>query len=422
MISVEEALKLVLTDLQSVPRERVPLGRALGRVLGEQAVAPHALPPFANSAMDGFAARAADLQTATATSPVRLRVIGDLPAGSSERLIVKGGEAARITTGAPLPQGADCVVPVENTTEPRDMAAAPLPEHVLVVETVGPGDFVRRPGQDVESGALALESGTRLRPPEICLLAALGLDPVSVHRRPKVGVLSTGSELHAAGEGLGFGKIHDANGPSLCAAVEAAGAQPVSLGIAPDDSQAVIKALDRGAAEGLDVLVTSAGVSVGSRDYVRLAVERHGHIGFWRVNMRPGKPVVWGSYRGVPFFGLAGNPVSALVGFELFVRPALLALSGSRTVRKGRLTVQLGEAIESDGRESYLRAIVRQQEEGLRAWLTGDQGSGIISSLTAANALVILPSGMQRLEAGQRVEAIGLEGFWDRLGLTEVQA
>ena len=421
MISVEEALKLVLTDLQSVPHERVPLGRALGRVLGEPAVAPHALPPFANSAMDGFAARAVDLQTAAATSPVRLRVIGDLPAGSSEKLTVKGGEAARITTGAPLPQGADCVVPVENTTEARDMAAAPLPEHVFVVETVGPGDFVRRPGQDVESGALALESGTRLGPPEIGLLAALGINPVSVHRRPKVGVLSTGSELLAAGEGLGFGKIHDANGPSLCAAVEAAGAQPVSLGIAPDDSQAVIEALDRGAAEGLDVLVTSAGVSVGSRDYVRLAVERHGHIGFWRVNMRPGKPVVWGSYRGVPFFGLAGNPVSALVGFELFVRPALLALSGARMVRKGRLIVQLGEAIESDGRESYLRAIVRQQEEGLWAWLTGDQGSGIISSLTAANALVILPSGTQRLGAGQRVEAIGLEGFWDRLGPGEVQ-
>ncbi|MCJ7513535.1 MAG: molybdopterin molybdotransferase MoeA [Anaerolineales bacterium] len=413
MITVDQATERILAAIHPLPPERVPLGSALGRVLAEDVVAPFDLPPFANSAMDGYAVIAEDTLRAAAGHPARLAIVGDISAGASQLPSLLPGQAARITTGAPLPSGADAVVPVEHTSEPRDMAGSPLAASVDVLQPAMPDEYVRLPGMDISSGALAIEAGTVLRPAEIGLLAAMGVVSPLVRRQPLAGVLSTGSELVPVDQPLATGRIHDSNGPALAAAVLAAGGQVLSLGIAPDDPEIVASALDRGVQQGVDLLVTSAGVSVGARDYVRAAVERYGSIEFWQVNMRPGKPVAWGYYRGVPFFGLPGNPVSAQVGFEIFVRPALRRMAGTRALRPGRFPVRMLLAADSDGRESYLRAVVRQAEDGFVAELTGEQGSGVSSSMVRANALVIVPAGRMHVQAGSALEAMPLANFWE---------
>ena len=413
MITVEQAVERILMDLQPLPPEAVPLGAALGRVLAEEARALFDLPPFANSAMDGYAVRAADTAAASERHPVRLQVVGDIAAGAHVLPELIDGQAARITTGAPLPPAADAVVPVEHTSEAGDMSGSRLASQVDVLQPAAPGAYVRRRGTDVAAGSLAVEAGTVLRPAEIGLLAALGVAAPRVHRQALAGVLSTGSELVSAERPLEPGRVHDANGPALTAAVQAAGGRVLALGIAPDDPQAVAEALDRAVEQGVDLLVTSAGVSVGARDYVRTALERHGSLEFWKVNMRPGKPLAWGSYRHVPFFGLPGNPVSAQVGFEIFVRPALLRLAGARSLQVGRLAVRMLQPADSDGRESYLRALVRRSGAGFVAQLTGEQGSGVSSSMVQANALVILPAGVTRVEPGTTLEALPMAGFWE---------
>lgn len=413
MISVEQAIDRILRDLKPLPPERIPLGVALGRVLAEDMRAPFDLPPFANSAMDGYAVRAADTASASDRGPVRLPVVGDIPAGAQAMPTLAPGQAARITTGAPLPPGADAVVPVEHTSEGRDMSGSRLAAQVEILRPVGAGAYVRPSGMDVAAGSLALKAGTRLRPAEIGLLAALGVAEPLVHRQPLAGVLSTGSELVAVEQPLGPGRVHDANGPALSAAVQSAGGRVLQLGIAPDDPRAVTEALDRAVGEGADLLIASAGVSVGARDYVRAALKQHGSLEFWTVNMRPGKPVAWGYYRRLPFFGLPGNPVSAQVGFELFVRPALLRLSGAVSLHPGRLPVRMLQPADSDGRETYLRACVRRSGEGFVAELTGEQGSGVSSSMVQANALVILPAGVSQVEPGATVEALPLASFWE---------
>ena len=413
MISVQQAIDRILKDLQPLAAEPVPLEEALQRVLAEDLRAPFDLPPFANSAMDGYAVQANDTLEASPERPARLEVVGDIPAGAQALPNITQGRAARITTGAPLPQGADAVVPVEHTSEPQDMSGSRLQAQVDILQPARVGEYVRAPGGDVAAGTVALWAGTRLRAAEIGLLAALGAWIPQVHRQPAAGVLSTGSELVSADQRLGPGRVHDANGPALAAAVRTAGGRVIALGIAPDDPDAVVRALDRGVEQGADLLVTSAGVSVGARDYVRTALERHGSLEFWRVNMRPGKPVAWGFYRKVPFFGLPGNPVSAQVGFELFVRPALLRLSGARALQAGRLTVRMLHGAESDGRESYLRAHVQRAGDGFTAELTGEQGSGVSSSMVQANALVIVPAGVTQVPPAASLEALPLASFWE---------
>jgi len=410
MLTVADALDRLLATLSPLGPEQVPLEEAFGRVLAEDLTAPHALPPFDNSAMDGFAVRAGDVQTAGESRPVVLRVVTDVSAGMVTQSAISRGEAARIMTGAILPQGADAVVPVEQTSSPQPMDGLPLPAEVSILARVAPGEHVRRAGRDVAAGRVALHARERLRPQDIGMLAALGQAQVSVFRRPLVGLLSTGSELVPAADVLGEGQIHDSNGPALAAAVRSAGGLVLTLDIARDDTDVVVERLDRASAAGVHLMVTSAGVSMGAYDCVRAALERHGRIDFWRVSMRPGKPLAFGEYRGMPTLGLPGNPVSALVAFELFVRPAIERLQGLRETRRQRLRVRLEEPVTSDGRESYLRCQVRWQEGELWAILTGSQGSGILSSLVLANALLIVPAGVRRAERGDRLEAWLLEG------------
>ena len=316
---------------------------ALGRVVAETVTAVVSLPPWANSAMDGYAIVAADTTGATEDAPIELRVIGDIAAGAAPDVTVTTGAAARIATGARLPAGADAVVPVEATTPldadrlpgPRGReATGPVPSAVLVHEAVEPGGSVRGAGSDLEAGAILLQPGTAMTAAAVTLVAGAGVERVVVHRRPRVAVLATGDEVRAPGQDLGPAGIPDANGPGLRALVVAAGADAIDLGIAVDDLDDVLGRLRDGLAAGADALIVSGGVSVGPYDVVKTAIEAIGRIDLWRVAVQPGKPFAFGTAArpggGAPvlLFGLPGNPVSSAVTFELFVRPALRALAG----------------------------------------------------------------------------------------------
>lgn len=405
LLSVSEARQRLLASFAPLPVERVPLGCALRRVLAEPLVAPSEMPPFTNSSMDGFAVRARDTIDAGPDKPVRLAVVADIPAGRPSAVVVELGQAARIMTGAPVPAGADAVVPVEETDFASRAAGTPPPEWVKILHPARSGANVRPRGQDLHAGQQVLATGTRLRPQDVGMAAMLGFAEVGVFRQPRVGVLSTGDELLPVGASPQPGMIFESNAYTLGALVEDAGGVPLYLGIAPDEAEIVQARLDQAVAAQVDVILSSAGVSVGAFDFVRGVVEAHGSLAFWRVNMRPGKPLAFGSYRGIPYFGLPGNPVSSFVGFEVFVRAALYRLSGQEwqpPIRRARLAAP----VYSDGRESYLRAVVSEGEAGLEAHLTGHQGSGNQFSLVEANALLVVPAGVDVLPAGADVE------FW----------
>ncbi len=405
LLSVEEARARILSHLQPVHSENLPLEECARRVLAADIAAPHDFPPFDNSSMDGFAVRAADVVDASPASPCALNVVADIAAGSSPQVRLLPRQAARIMTGAPLPSGADAVVPIEETDCHERAPGDPLPSVVQVYKAVKPGDSVRTRGMDVQSGQIILQSGQRLRPPDLGLLAMFGMAHVEVYRRPRVALLSSGDELLPVQAALQLGKVRDSNTYTLSAAIQEAGAQAIQLGIAADRLEEVETLLKKAAAQGVDLILSSAGVSVGAFDFVKQAVETKGKLTFWRVNMRPGKPLAFGEYCGVPFIGLPGNPVSAFVGFEVFVRPALEKLGGLRLAARPRLRVRLAEPVESDGRESYLRAEIREEHGALTARLTGHQGSGNLLSLVQGNALLIIPPGVKSLAAGEEADA-----------------
>lgn len=403
-LSVDEALARLTDGITPVPPESVPLQAALGRILAEEVWAPHDLPPFDNSAMDGFAVRALDVQAASAASPVELRVVGEAAAGGERPVAIRPGEAVRIATGAVLPAGADSIVPVEWTSDDGPMAGQALASSVEVLQPVEKGAFIRPAGLDLAEGERALAAGRALQPQDIGLLAAMGNGEVRVHRQARVAVLSTGDEVVGVDQPLSPGKIRDSNGFMVAAAVEAAGGKPLRLGIAADEPEAVRARLDRAVANDADLILSTAGVSMGAHDYVRQAVESDGELGFWRVNIRPGKPLAQGRFRGVPFLGLPGNPVSSWVTFAVFAHPLLDRLHGRQPRRRLLVRAVLSEAVASDGRESFLRSVVRGSGGKRSVRLTGNQSSGILSSLVRANALLHVPPGVKRVEAGELVE------------------
>jgi molybdopterin molybdotransferase len=398
MLIVEDALKRVLSAFHTLEAETVPVLDALERVLAKDVSAPGDIPPHANSSMDGFAVLAADTLGASTHIPVRLRVLADLPAGYVAEKQVSAGTAIRIMTGAPLPDGADAVVKVEDTASGDDW--------VDIQVTVEPGNYVRPAGEDVSRGDIVLEHGHLVRPQEIGMLAALGIPEVRVTRRPRVGILATGDELVTMDVPLTPGKIRDANSYSNAAQVTACGGEPVLLGIARDDSAALTARIRGGLARGIDLLLTSGGVSVGDFDIVKRVLAAEGQIEFWRVRMKPGKPLAFGRIGGVPVLGLPGNPVSAMVSFETFVRPAILTMLGASTVRRPIVEARLMDAIpHKDKRRHYVRVRLRFEDGEYRAYLTGGQGSGVLSSMVKANALAIVPEDWSRAQAGAPVEA-----------------
>ena len=405
MLSVEEARQQLLQALPVVETEQAPLEAAYGRVLAEGIKADLDSPPFSNSSMDGFAVQARDVQAAQEDNGVELAVVGDIPAGRPSSAALKSGQAMRIMTGAPMPAGADAVIPVEDTDADGRGTDAPLPDHVQIRRAVQAGAYVRVQAEDYRAGDLLVLPGRRVRPQEAALLAMQGQARVLVYRKPRVALFSSGDELAAPDEALKPGQIRETNSFSLAAQVESCGAERLALGIAPDRLDAIVATLDKAVEMGAELILSSAGVSVGAYDYLREALLSAGKLDFWRVNMRPGKPLAFGSYRGVPYIGLPGNPVSAFVGFEVFVRPALHKMGGVQDWSRLRVAAHLAEDLHSDGRESYLRGVLRGFGEEAEVDLTGHQGSGNLYSLAQANCLIRVPAGVSSKKAGDQVEA-----------------
>ncbi len=417
MLSVEEAYRQIMACFAPLEIEEKAILDCLGQTLAVEVRSPLSLPPMANSGMDGYAVRREDIAGASEQSPRNLRVIGLVAAGQVPDRPVEPGTAIRIMTGAPVPEGADTVVPFEETDEvSRRSAGRPLTD-IDIQADLGLGSNVRPAGEDVQPGELVLEAGTVIRPSEMGVLASLGLERAQVIRRPLVSVLSTGDELTYPGEQLAGGKIYDSNTYSVAASVVAAGGVPRILGIARDNLEDMHRKLEEVADS--DLLVTSAGVSKGDYDVVKDVLTERGDINFWSVRMRPAKPLAFGMLRGdsfrgtgrpVPLMGLPGNPVSAMVAFEMFARPAIRTMLGrqrlARPVVEGVLTDPI---YNSDGRRVYARVEVEKRDGVYYANPTGPQGSNILTSMSRANALAVCPEDLPRKEAGERVDIIMLD-------------
>jgi molybdopterin molybdotransferase len=394
LIEIEAARGLVLERARPLAAEDVPLDAALGRVLAEDAMGDEPVPRFDNSAMDGFAVRAADTSRAAAGPPVTLALAGESRAGRPAGHALAGGEAIAISTGAMVPEGADAVVRVEDTSV-RDGA-------VEVRVSAKPGANIRRAGEDVRAGQTMISRGTEIGPAELGVLASLGLARVGCARRPRLSVLTTGDELHAPGEQLAPGGIRNTNAYSVPALAERAGATVIAVETVRDDAEATRAAVER-ALEG-DVAVICGGVSVGEHDYVRPALAGLGAEElFWGVALKPGKPT-WFGVRGQTLaFGLPGNPVSAMVTFLLFVRPALRAMLGA-SPEANRLTAVLDSAVEKrPGRAHAVRCSLEARADGWHARPTGEQGSHVLTSMLGADALAILPTEKGSVRAGEQV-------------------
>ncbi len=404
LLSVDAALERILAKVSPLPAEPVDIAQVLGRVLAQDIRAEISLPPFANSSMDGYAVRAEDVLSASKNAPVRLKVVMDIPAGTAPNQELGAMQAARIMTGAPLPEGATAVVRVEDTdSQWRAADDAPLPESVTILAPAKPGANVRPVGEDIQAGQIILKAGTTLRPQDIGVLAALGMARVPVYRQACVAILSTGDELVEVDEPLAPGKIRNSNSYTLAGLVAAYGGIPFRLPTAHDTLEAVRRLFQDALAQQPDIVMSSAGVSVGTFDVVRAVLEELGEVNFWRVNLRPGKPLAFGQLQGVPFFGLPGNPVSAMVTFEVFVRPVLLKLTGrADTVMMS--TAIVAEDIQSDGRRSYLRVKLAREDGRLIAYLTGTQSSGALMSMVLADGLLIVPENVTHVPAGESLQ------------------
>ncbi len=390
MTPIEEVLAGVLDLVSPVESEDVPLAEALGRILAQDLLAAEDVPPFRNSAMDGYAVRSADVAEPGSV----LRLIGDLAAGMIPTTTVGRGEALKIMTGAPMPDGADAVVRVEDTDSDGDK--------VEILVAVSEGTAVRPAGGDVTAGDLVLEVGTRLGPTHIGVLATLGIHQPTVYRMVRVGYMSTGDELAAIDGGpLQPGMIRDSNRPMIAAMLEATGLQGVDLGRIPDDPAQLATALERGT--DLDAMVSSGGVSMGDHDVTKLLLEGGGEVGFWKVAIQPAKPFAFGVFGGTPFFGLPGNPVSAFVSYEQLVRPALLKMAGSRSLFRPRIGVIAGQDFETDpAKQVFLRVRVVGREDG--SWVveaSGGQSSNVLSAAAYADGLAVVPVGVSKVEQGE---------------------
>ncbi len=398
MPTFHEARNMILSSVAPLGVERVELLEAQGRVIAEDVMAPWDMPLCHNSAMDGYAVRTADCMAI----PAVLQVTGYIPAGGEVTGPVEPGCAIRIMTGAPLPPGCDAVVPVEETDGGK--------ETVTITTPVTPRQHIRFAGEDIPGGAMVLETGTLIRPPEISVLASFGRAVVPVYRRPRVAILSTGDELIELGEPLTPGKIVNSNALSLAASVREIGAIPQILGIARDNVESHREKMREGLAA--DALITSAGVSAGDRDLVRDVL---GELGvkqlFWRVDMKPGGPTAFGLYKGKPVFSLPGNPVSTMITFEELARPALLRMMGHRRVLKPLVKAALqSEFRKKPGKLHFLRVRLTRADGGYQAYSSGDQNTGILKTMLLADAIALLPANRDVYSPGDEVDVHILTG------------
>ena len=403
-LSARDAALRILDDVRPQPALRVPLDDALGSVLAEDVASPLDIPAWTNSAMDGYATRADDVRGATDAAPVRLRVIEEIPAGHFPTRVVGPGECARIFTGAPLPEGTDGVVRQEDTDEGKSV--------VTILKDRDAGANLRHVGEDVRRGTVVLQRGAVLGAAELGVLASLAVAHPLVHRRPRVAIMGSGDEIvdvDQPEEILSGRKIASSNTHTLNALVRLAGGEPVNLGVARDTRESFRAHL--AAAREADLLVTTAGISVGEHDFVRPVLEEMGATQkFWKLRMRPGAPVGFGLLGDVPWIGLPGNPVSTMVTFELFVRPAIRKMCGHALPFRRSVQATMAEAVALKPKlQHFLRAVLTDGPSGLEARLTGPQGSGILTSMVRANALLVIPEGQFDTPAGAPVTAIVLD-------------
>ncbi len=402
MISVEEAITRMLAEIKVLEATRVPLSETAGMILSEDIVAQENIPPFDNSAMDGFALQSRDSRQRNG-QPARLRVTGGVAAGYVAKQSVEEGTAMRIMTGAPVPPGADSVIQIELTRN-----AGPDSDWVEILQEVAEGNNIRLAGDDMRRGQTVITQGTEIGPWEIGVLATLGVAAVPVIRQARVAILGTGDEIIDIDQPLQLGKIRNSNSYLLEAAVRSAGAKAYRLGVARDTADSLREKFAEAA--NYDLILTSGGVSVGDFDLVKDIMAEQGQVDFWRINMRPGKPVAFGQIGGVPLLGLPGNPVSSAVTFQLFGRPILRKLQGQRRLFKPQIEVELVDGIaEKVMRRHYVRAWVEWRDDHFVARTTGNQGSHVMTSLLHANALVIVPEGGIEIRPGDRVKALMLD-------------
>lgn len=404
LLNVDRALEQILIQIEQLPSEEIPLPKSLGCILAQDIIANTNLPPFANSAVDGFALIATDATLASQDNPVTLPVIQDIPAGKAPDKPLSDGEAARIMTGAPLPLGATAVIPVEDTDSDwsRD-GSSPLPESVTILKSIDEGANIRQIGENVREGDLVIHATTKLRAQEIGMLAALGHAEVPVYRKPRVAILGTGDELVDVHEAVQPGQIRDVNSYTLEALVSTYGGEPIRLPIAKDSLAEVRNLFETAIAHQPDIIISSAGVSVGTADLIHTILAEFGSIDFWRINMRPGKPVAFGKIAGVPFFGLPGNPVSAMVTFEVLVRPALLKMMGQNDNARYIHAITTHD-MKSDGRRSFIRVKLISENGVLLADSTGTQSSGALMSMVLADGLLIIPEGTTFVPKGSKLQ------------------
>ncbi|PIQ89922.1 MAG: molybdopterin biosynthesis protein MoeA [Candidatus Omnitrophica bacterium CG11_big_fil_rev_8_21_14_0_20_42_13] len=400
MIKFEKALNIILKTIKPLKSEGVDILAALGRVLAENIRSDYDIPPFTNSAMDGYAVRSVDLKGASAASPAVLKIIDDVRAGSYSKKKLLKDTAIRIMTGAPLPARADSVVMVEFTEK------AVNANFVKVFISTRKGENIRRAGEDVRKSETVLRKGVIIRPQEIGMLASMGARRVKVYKMPRIGVLVTGDELAGMGRKLSFGKIRNSNTYCLLSEISALGAVPVNLGIAKDNPVQIREKIRKGIDRNLDMLLISGGVSVGDYDFVKdVLIELGANMRIWKIAIRPGKPSAFGQINGIPVFGLPGNPVSSMVVFEQLARPAILKMCGAEKIGRPAVNaIFTGDFRKRKCFKYFVRVKISNKKGALYASLTGPQGSGILKSLVLAEALMIVPEGISRLRKGQKVE------------------
>jgi molybdopterin molybdotransferase len=398
LLSVEEARERVLARIKPLQPLELPLTEAYGCVLATSVSAERDIPDFASSAMDGFAVRSSEVADATPSAPVELRVVGTAAIGERPEGTVGGGEAFRIATGAPVPAGADTVVPIEN--------AQALGDRVRILAGTPAGKHVRPSGEDVRAGETLVQGGRRLQAPELALLATAGLSHPLVHPRPRVVVLSTGDELVPPTRRPEYGQVRDANAYTLFGALRESGAVPMLAGIVRDDVDSLREAVLSHLVQA-DAFISSGGVSVGERDVVKAAFFRRGDVEFTKVAMQPGMPQGFGEIEGTPYFGLPGNPVSVFVSYEVLVRPALMKMMGRRRLFRPEVSARLEEDVTGPaGKTQFARVRVRRTKEGWSAKPTGGRGSNLIATVARANGLAIVPQGVETAPAGSQVSVM----------------
>lgn len=408
LLPVKDAKEKILKTIKTTDTTILPVQNAHKYVLAEDLFAQVDLPPFPNSSMDGYAVRSADTQSADQTSPVELSVLEDIPAGYHPQKELSTGQASRIMTGAEIPPGANAVIPVEETNFAANFDQAELPEKVLIYKKANIGDYIRPKGQDIQKGIKIFSKNHFLRPQDLGSISGSGIANISVFKKPKIALISSGDEICPPGQVLQPGQIYDINTVSIQTLLVGFGAEVINLGIAKDTKESVEELLEEAVKLKADMIVSTAGVSVGVYDHIRKVILKNGNLNFWRVNIRPGKPLVFGDYRSIPFFGVPGNPVSAFVISLVFLKPVIEKMSGLSVKEPVYQQAILDEEIKSDGRESYLRGIVTIQDQYPHAKLTGHQGSGNIFSLVSANALLVIPVGVKSLPKGSMVDFISL--------------